>query len=126
MNADWRFVSNGILISSGPKKLAKNGIIGVTSELELCLYNDNGEIIDRAPVSQAVVKFSTMLGDSVKMNGRKYGFSFVPPPKTSALLLGGAIGALAAGIASGAENANNAERRKEFKELIESLNPNPA
>lgn len=121
METEWIFACNGILLQAGPKKLAKNGMLGVSKENELVLFNDNGDVIDRAPVSQAVVKFSAFLGDSIKMNGHKYALSFVPPPKTSAMLLGGAVGALASGMAQGMENADQSKKREELKALMESL-----
>ena len=122
MNQEWIFVSNGMLFVKGPKKLAKNGTLGVTSAMDIFLYNDKNEIIDHAAIAQVAIKFSTFTGDSIKMNGNKYGFSFERPMSVGAsMMFSGAIGALASGAAHGMENADNAERRKQFIKLIEGI-----
>ncbi len=117
MNADWAFSGNGIGIQKGLKILAKNGTLGVTAALELYLYNDAGQVIDHAPLSQAVVKLGSMAGDTVKMNGNKYMLVFVPQPKTSAF---GLAGGVAAGMQYG-QMLRECAKRNEFMALIERV-----
>jgi len=77
---------------------AKNGTLGVTSEKELVLFDDNSQVIDRALVSQVVFKFSSFSGDSININGHKWPLSFVPPMKTGPLSSGGLVGGMEYGM----------------------------
>ena len=118
MNTDWMFVSGGMQIGLGIRIKAKNGTLGVTSSKELVLYDDKGEMIDRAPIAQIAFKFSTLVGDSIKMNGHKWPLSFVPPMKT---------GPFSGGFVAGMEYAlrddvrDGKQKREEFKALIEKI-----
>lgn len=118
MNENWIFVSNGMTIGMGLKIRAKNGTLGITSTTELILFDDNGVIIDRAPVAQIVFKFSSFVGDSIIINGHKWPLSFVPPMKT-----GPFSGGLVAGMEYGMREDVIAgrQKREEFKALIERM-----
>ena len=118
MNSDWIFISHGMQVGLGIKVKAKNGTLGITSSKELLLYGDNGEIMDRAPISNIVFKFSSFSGDSVTINGRKWPLSFVPPMNT-----GPFSGGLVGGMEYAARDDVKAgkQKREEFKVLIEKL-----
>lgn len=118
MNENWMFTANGISVKLGMKIKAKNGTLGLTSEKELVLLDDNGGVIDRAPASQVVFKFSSFLGDSIKINGNKFLLSFVPPMKT-----GPFAGSAGSGMAYGMRDDVKAgeQKRKEFQALIEKI-----
>jgi len=110
MGSDWLFFCNILSITKGIRVVSKMGSLGIDSNHELVLLNEKGEVIDRTPLRDAVVKLGST-AESVKINGKKYWFTFVPQPR------GG-------GMASGIEYAqarDNCERRKEFKSLIDNL-----
>ena len=79
LNENCLFVNNGTIIQKGLKSLAKSGTLSISTSSELYLYNDTGEVIDNAPVNNVKFKFSSMLGDSVKMNSSKYSIFLAPP-----------------------------------------------
>ena len=119
MNSDWIFVSTGMQIGLGIKTKAKNGTLGVTSSEELLLYDDNGQVLDRAPVAQTVFKFSTLVGDSVQMNGHKWPLSFVPPMKTGLFSGGGIVGGMEYAAREDVKAGN--QKREEFMILIDKI-----
>ena len=113
MGSEWKFVSTVVGISKGIRILAKTGTLGVTTEQELFLLNEKGEVIDHAPIAQVDIKFSG-IADSLKMNGNKYIYYFIPQPKKTGM---------AAGIQH-AQELERCEKRNEFKALVASIQGN--
>jgi len=112
MNGEFVFSHDGMFFQKGLKRDIK-GSLGVTASNELVLSDEKGAVNERAPLAQCVFKFSVMLGDSVKINGKKIILSFVPIMKGGGGVVGGMEYAQREDVRLGRQ------KREEFMALVE-------
>ncbi|MCL2492837.1 MAG: hypothetical protein FWF33_02195 [Clostridiales bacterium] len=118
----WLYQCAGVHIVEGMKQRATNGYIGITDQEELILYDNKGEVFDRAPVKAIEAKFSLM-ANVLKTPGHKYTMEFHPLSQNIAGAAFGAVGAIAAAAFNKTENDTRSEKEKknQFVETVKQI-----